>query len=217
MIQVTTDNYSLRKLIPKVIGEYASIDACEKLYSAYTEPWRTYHNKSHIVDMYTTFLAVVDEIYPENELWKDGILLMIFYHDTWYKVGREHGLNEKKSAEWALKDCGSYLQVPYKHVLPQGIEATVTHTLDGVDPSFHREVGLLLDLDLKTLGSPLPVFQEITEVIWKEYKPVYTREEFDTGRAIWARTFLERPFIYHTEWFKERFESQARKNLEALL
>ena len=142
---------------------------------------------------------------------------MIFYHDAWYKVGREQGLNEKMSAEWAFKDCGEYITVPFQQMLTQGIEATATHTLERVHPSHQREVGLLLDLDLKSLGVSSSLFEAITESIWQEYEPVATREEYDTGRAEWARTFLKRPFIYHTEWFIERFEDQARKNLKALI
>lgn len=217
MRKVNKDRHILAYEIPRTIGLYASPDACEKIYSAYVEQWRTYHNASHIVDMYTTCSAIIDHIDPDNLMWRNGIRLMIFYHDVWYKVGREFGLNENMSAEWALSDCGQYLENQYQQALHQGIKATATHTLENVDPEYHKEVELLLDLDLKCLGLPLPDFQVVTEAIWGEYEPVATREEYDTGRAQWAQSLLERTNIYHTDWFLEKFEKQARKNLRALL
>ena len=82
MTQTRIDNYSLARFIPQILGPYASVDSDKRLYSAYTEPWRTYHNASHIVDMYTTFQTVVEQIDPRS-LVSNKNFRMAFILEEW--------------------------------------------------------------------------------------------------------------------------------------
>ena len=185
----------------------------EILY-AYCEPWRTYHNADHIMHMLRrsrqSDINLTDEARQRLEL-------MILYHDVWYKLGRNAGENERRSAEWAVRDLSRSVSdntVRLKRCVSQGINATATHSLDKINPAYVEEIATLLDLDLWGLGQDPEHFKEDTEKVWREYQPIATREEFDAGRSLWARNFLtSRNKIYHTEPFLP-LEEMARYNLQ---
>lgn len=199
--------------VRKVLGYFDLESSCRAITSAYTESWRGYHNTTHILGM----LDALDMI-SEDELEvleRQIIALMVVYHDAWLKVRRNKGENELRSAEWAVRDLGSNAAPWLSDCVRQGILATATHSLDDVDPAYHKMVGILLDLDLRGIGMPYQAFQRDTEAIWKEFQPVYTRVEYDVGRAQWAASFLEHDRIYHTPHFAH-LEEQARSNLRRL-
>jgi predicted metal-dependent HD superfamily phosphohydrolase len=187
-----------------------------KLLLAYSESWRTYHNSAHILQMLELARSLDVDLSQEA---MERLELMILYHDAWYKVGRSAGENEKKSAEWAWDDLSQDERpeaLTRRRAVKQGILATATHSLDNINPEYVDEIATLLDLDLWGLGQSTERFQEDTEKVWREYQSIATRQEFDAGRAAWARSFLAaRKRIYHTEPFLH-LEDQARRNLEAL-
>lgn len=186
--------------------------AIDSVCEAYSEEWRKYHSIQHILGMLRG--AEQLSLSPDDRY---RLSLLIIYHDVWYKIAREPGENERMSAEWAIRDLEPYSRNHERlpALLRQGIEATITHTLDGVEQEFVEVVSYLLDLDLWSLGQPAAIFQENTEAIWREFEPRYTRAEFDRGRSAWAATFLQRPHIYYTPHFKH-LEAPARENLMAL-
>lgn len=188
-----------------------------QLIKAYTERWRTYHNHLHIWQM----LELADTL-DQSKKTRQRLNLLILYHDVWYKVLRTRGYNELCSIEWALADIstsqgfGPTELKRTRQVLRQGIIATIDHSLDKVDPDYVPEVALLLDLDLWILGQDYALFHKYNENVYGEYQPIFSREEFMTGRADWARSFLKRPKIYHTEKFLH-LEEKARQNLSRLI
>lgn len=203
--------------IQKVLNPFVVADgAHDRLFDAYNESWRTYHNSNHIMHMLERSRQS-DICLNDDELQRLG--LMILYHDAWYKVGRTVGENERRSAYWAnddlISDCSDET-IRLCSAVMQGIIATTTHSLDNIDSCYVKEVGILLDLDLWGLGQEPEAFKRDTEKVWGEYQTIVTREEFDAGRSDWARTILEsgKP-IYHTQLFLER-EEMALKNLKEL-
>ena len=186
--------------------------AIDRVCRAYSEQWRSYHTTKHILGMLNETPRLPLEISGQRFL-----CLLIIYHDVWYKISREPGENERMSAAWAVEDIKHYKEGPewLPALMQQGIEATITHTLEGVNEKSAELVAYLLDLDLWGLGQSPARFQEDTEAVWREFEPRYTRSEFDTGRSSWASTFLKRPQIYHTQHF-QHLEVQARENLLAL-
>lgn len=191
-------------------------DAAGRLLIAYSEPWRTYHNSSHIVQMLDLARSLDVDLGHEA---MERLELMILYHDAWYKVGRSAGENEKKSAEWAWNDLAQDDRpetLKLRRAVKQGILATATHSLDNINPDYVNEIATLLDLDLWGLGQSPERFHDDTEKVWREFQPIASREDFDKGRSAWARLFLEsRDRIYHTEPFLH-LEDQAKRNLEEL-
>ena len=166
----------------------------------YNEPWRRYHNKSHILKM----LDIVEEIIPVSILTPEERLLlqsMIIFHDVQYKLNREPGWNERESAAFAraclerAKAAESYIRM-----IEIGVLATITHSLDGVPEELHEVVGLLIDTDLRAgLGTNSTEFRYITINIGMEYDPLYTIVEYQTGRKKWAKGMLAREKIFLTE------------------
>jgi len=205
---------TLKEEAGRILAPYNVVPgAVERIVAAYNEPWRAYHNESHILQM-------LELASRENNLeTRQRLELLILYHDVWYKVGQQHGANENKSAEWAVADFGDVRgteTVRLTLMLSQGIVATATHTLDKVNPDYIEEVSLLLDLDLWGLGQPAEYFQTSTEAIWREYQPIATRKQYDEGRSAWAKSFLTRDGIYNVEPYLG-LERKARENLAALI
>lgn len=189
---------------------------------AYSESWRTYHNADHILKMF----RLLDSTPTANFLSSSETLAlhcMIIYHDVVYKLYPEEGWNECQSACIAivhLTEAG--LPIEIGRTVGAGIYTTITHTLDALDESppdsdiMRVPIAYLLDLDLAAgLGRSWEEFSANTELVWQEYQPVATREQFDLGRIAWAKSFLQRPKIFHTEQFAH-LEDPVRDNLRRL-
>lgn len=203
----------LALILPELIRAPITPAQRQRIINAYGEAWRHYHSTTHILTLRDQLHTIST---PElNEVQYATLTRILIYHDVWYKVGRERGENERKSAEWACNDLSPHLSEIELRGVEQGILATIDHTLDAVDTQYHAEVGLFLDLDLMGLGQSPDGFDQDTEEVWEEYRPIATRQEYDTGRRAWATQFLARERLYHTSHFAH-LEAQARRNLEAL-
>ncbi|NJN73962.1 MAG: N-methyl-D-aspartate receptor NMDAR2C subunit, partial [Limnothrix sp. RL_2_0] len=85
--------------------------------------------------------------------------------------------------------------------------ATQHHRADG-----DRDRQFLLDIDLAILGSTDDDFLRFDANIRREYLWV-PAEIYHQKRLAVLTTFFERPHIYHTPYFRDKYESQARQNL----
>jgi len=198
------------RFLPKLIHE-----PFEEILDAYNEPWRYYHSSRHILRMFKAAedSGLTDEITSSE---RQSLYLAILFHDVCYKVGRDIGLNESNSAEFTFKHCNmTRHNKPIIHSAVQAIEATIYHSLDGISNCNKMVTKTLLDLDLMGLGQSPESFMADTEDIWREYEPISTRSEYDTGRAKWAKSFLKRKILFHTSYFR-KLESRARRNLSEL-
>ena len=74
----------------------------------------------------------------------------------------------------------------------------------------------LIDIDLSILGAASNIFKEYENNIRKEYKWVpkyiYQKERFEV-----LKSFLRRKHIFYTELFREKYEHQARTNINSVL
>jgi predicted metal-dependent HD superfamily phosphohydrolase len=71
---------------------------------------------------------------------------------------------------------------------------------------------LARDIDLAVLGSRAGRYRAYERRIGREYARL-SPGLFRAGRAELLRGFLERPAIYATPFFRERWEQRARRNL----
>ncbi len=208
---------------PLVIAEYLktalptiSRKEIGTLLAAYSEHWRTYHNLYHIYRMVKSAETHFKSECDDDE-WR-ALLTMILYHDAVYKVGDAGKDNERASADMMADLIGTMdVTLWFELCAWAGIYATKTHNLDGVPEQYQKIVAMIIDLDLEGIGLTDEGFTQNTEAIWLEFQPIMIREKFDRGREEWARSFLSRPHIFHTELFREKYELQARRNLEHLL
>lgn len=174
----------------------------DRLKNAYSEPQRYYHNLQHIAEC----LAEFDEA---NNLTKEpaAVELALWFHDAVYDP--RAGNNEEQSAVLAtqcLQECG--VAPPMIDRVTQLIMTTKSHET-GTD----QDAKLMVDVDLSILGRDQKRFFEYENQIRKEYAWV-PASVFASKRAEILQRFLDRNHVFATERFRQKYEEQARKNLE---
>jgi predicted metal-dependent HD superfamily phosphohydrolase len=172
----------------------------QDLEKAYTSKSRYYHNLSHIEAMVCSF-----EEYKEELKFPNEVLYSIFYHDIVYKATRND--NEEKSADFAIKI------LPASTTLNSGLVydmicATKLHQKNDV-----IDTNWLIDFDLKILASDVNKYETYYQQIRKEYK-IYPDLLYKPGRKKALQHFLANDFIFQTEVFSDKYETQARLNIQ---
>ena len=177
----------------------------KELASRYAEPHRKYHTLRHLEECFAHFdgARALAEHAPEVELG-------LWFHDAIYEVKRDD--NEARSAAWARRSA-----------LEAGVPADACERVHAlVMATRHQALAqggdaqLLVDVDLSILGAAPQRFDEYERQIREEYTwvPAFL---FRRKRAAILEEFLARPSIFSTGHFRERFEEQARANLERSL
>lgn len=168
----------------------------------YSGKSRHYHNLSHLENMFEEIDSV------RNQIEKfDNISFSIFYHDIIYDATSK--LNEEKSADVVKERLESLgvnndkIQNIYEQIL-----ATKSHK-----KSDDEDTNFLLDADLSILGKSDEAYLEYTKQIRKEYS-IYPDFLYKPGRKKVLKHFLELENIFKTEYFRGKYEIQARKNIE---
>lgn len=176
-----------------------------QLFQAYSTPSRFYHTLAHIQDCLTQF----DQV-KALAAQPAAIELAIWFHDAIYDPKRSD--NEQKSAEWAsLALDQSGLSPALVQTVSQLILATRHDSQIG-----DLDGRLLVDIDLSILGQEESRFWQYSQNIRKEYSWVPV-SLYRQKRAAVLQGFLERDPIYSVEFFRERFEGQARTNLSGAI
>jgi len=176
-----------------------------RLAAAYAEPTRFYHTAQHIEDC----LTLLDATRTLAEL-ADEVEAAVWYHDAVYVAARTD--NEERSAELARASLREAQVAPE---IAERIKRLVLETRHE-KPPHEADAALLCDIDLSILGRSPEVFDLFERQIRREYAMV-PEPTYRTRRSEVLRKFLSRPTIYQTAWFRQRYESRARANLERSL
>ncbi len=184
------------------VGLEAETKTFTKLQRNYAQRHRKYHNAEHI----NSCLAHLDasrhadagNAYVEYALW---------FHDAIYNT--HSSKNEERSADWAVEVLRRSGANPEAAEFVESLIMATCHRTVPTESS-HQ---LLVDIDLSILGVSPERFGEFERQVRKEYWWV-PRSTFRQKRVAVLNTFLERPSVYATPEFRERFEQQARANLE---
>ncbi len=179
-----------------------SKEAFEMLAELYSAPRRFYHILSHIshclceLDKVKKFLENIDEV--EMAIW---------FHDAIYNIGLSdnEGLSSNLAEKW-LERMG--LKKEFIKRVSGLILLTKDHNVDGND----IDAKIFLDIDLSILGMPEAEFDEYEAGIRKEYIDI-PEEIFKERRAEILLGFADRKYIFSHEFFIERYDAVARKNL----
>jgi predicted metal-dependent HD superfamily phosphohydrolase len=184
---------------------HARAECFDQLYAAYKGPDRFYHGIGHIREC----LAELDSA---RELARDprAIELAIWFHDVVYDGRRTD--NEERSAEMARKCLGD---LGVADGLREEVRQLILYTRHDREPP-DLDGKIMVDIDLASLGRPAEVFDENTRLIRREY-PHVADADFARGRRDMLGRFLARPRIYHTDFFRDRYEAKARENLSRAL
>ena len=171
------------------------------LTTRYSEPHRAYHTLEHIGHC-------LDEFEQVRQLATnpDAVELALWYHDAIYDTKTKN--SEERSATLAV-EVARNASLPDN--LGQSVANLITatkHTSAPTDP----DVQLLVDIDLSILGQSEEKFDEYELQVRKEYEWV-PKDAFVVGRSTILKSFLDRPTIYSTEFFRNKYETQARRNI----
>jgi predicted metal-dependent HD superfamily phosphohydrolase len=191
-----------RRLWMRLGGRDDSAVSFLKLKHGYAEPHRHYHNAAHITDCLEQFDGA-----RRMAEQPDEVEAAIWFHDAVYDPRAND--NEVRSAEWAIREL---VQAGVDTEVIERIAALIRATQHNVPPAT-RDSELLLDVDLSILGRVAEEFAAYDRAIRQEYGWV-PEESYRVGRAKVLGSFLNRPCIYSTVHFQDKFEVEARRNLE---
>ena len=180
-------------------------DAARQLVAMYQDPIRLYHNLAHIRHCLNEF----DSARQHSE-HPDALEAAIWFHDAVYDSTRTD--NEQRSADLArdvLRACGA--DAAFANEVADLIMVTLHDR-----PPRSRDGQLLADIDLSGLGQPPAGFDRDGDAIRNEYRHV-PDPIFNAARVAMLRRFLDRPHIYYTAVFQDRYELTARANLQRSL
>lgn len=190
----------------------------EALRMAYQTPHRDYHSLDHVLEVLRHYRDVADGPGWSRpvEVW-----LAVLYHDAIYDAGRRD--NEARSAELAVEQVGRWLPEAGVDVgrVAALIELTARHGQHlpgdfgvGADADDSRH---FLDCDMAILGAAPEVFDAYDQAIADEYRGHVPGWLFRRNRRRFLKALLERPRIFLSDLFHERYDARARANLRRTL
>jgi len=187
------------------LGFSDNLAVFSELYTAYSEPHRRYHTVKHID-------AVLKHLDSASALIEniEQVELALWFHDAVYAPFSSS--NERDSARWAvqfLRDNNASTS------MIDNVETLIMATVHSAKAR-NADEALLVDIDLSILGVKPEVYQQFESDVRFEYRRVpyflYKKKRKEV-----LQSFLSRETIYQSEFFIDKFEVQARVNLQAAL
>ena len=181
----------------------------DALQAAYASPPRAYHNFQHVQEVLRHYHEVA-----AGPGWRQPaeVGLAVLYHDAIYEAGRRD--NETRSAELAVTHVSRWWPtagIDAQRVV-ELIELTARHgTLQPADVD--DEAALFLDCDMAILGAEPALFDAYDRGIAAEYRGHVPAWLFKLNRRRFLKALLARPRIYLSDFFHQRYDTQARRNL----
>jgi predicted metal-dependent HD superfamily phosphohydrolase len=182
-------------------------DLLPELVRRYAEPHRVYHGIDHITALAQLFMDVA-----HGPGWRAPIevALAILFHDAIYEPGRSD--NEDRSAELAietLRDAPINQAVDIDRIAEM-IRATKSH--DQLTHANDHDLAHFIDADMAIIGTPPHVYDAYAQAVRREFASIPS-PMFNRGREAFLTKQLARTALFHTPWFRARYEDAARANL----
>ncbi len=174
-----------------------------ELYRRYTAPYRRYHNLGHIEDC----LRLADEVAPLL-IDRDAVEFGLWFHDAVYDIGVT--TNEWRSAELFLEVSAGAPFVFRNRVCGHILATRHMETARGNDRCF------IVDIDLSGFGAPWEEFMR-NGALLREESSEQPDDRYHAGQVIFLSALQRRRHFFRTEYFRERYETIARANLDRLL
>lgn len=172
-----------------------------RLLDGYAEPWRHYHTFDHIRHCLAMFDTCRDRIDDP-----DAVELAVWFHDVIFEPGNPD--NEALSAELYAELSDTVHSSRTRTQVHRLIMAT-RHNGDALHD---EDAKYMVDIDLSSFGLPWDVFLRDSENLRREAGDLSDTEFYQ--KAIGFHDYLQaRERFFQTDFFAERFESRARKNI----
>ncbi|MBK1895586.1 HD domain-containing protein [Chryseobacterium paridis] len=174
----------------------------QEIETSYSHKGRYYHNLEHLSNIFSELELVETHISNFS-----NISFSVFYHDIIYDASSK--MNEEKSAGIATIRLQK-LNMEQKSIdeVFEQILATKSH-----QGSADNDTNYLLDADLSILGKDTETYMDYTKKIRKEYG-IYPDLLYKPGRKKVLKYFLELEHIFKSDYFKNKYENQARVNIK---
>jgi predicted metal-dependent HD superfamily phosphohydrolase len=176
----------------------------EDLVGRYTEPGRHYHGWAHLAHCLQEFDRAAAQMENPN-----AVELALWFHDAVYVPGAVD--NEQRSAELFRQRGNPW----FSPTLVEKVCELILITMHRQSPDEDDE-SYVVDIDLSSfavqwsnfLGDARNVRKEQADVPDSAYYPAHAK---------FLKMLLNRPSIFHTAFFYERYEESARQNINRLL
>lgn len=192
-----------QRCIPRQVNMNATT-IYEDLVRRYSEPGRFYHSWAHLTHCLHEFDRAASLI--ENP---DAVELALWFHDAVYEPGTVD--NEKRSAE-LFSQWGS---IGFPPLFVEKVCGLILITMHRQRPEEGDE-SFVADIDLSSFGVDWPAFLRDTLNVRKEQADV-PDEFYYPAHARFLNMLLDRPRIFHTDFFYGIYEETARRNINRLL
>ena len=200
---------NLRKIFLNIVNHLGNPEKVGNTWTEIVARYKTPPRFYHTFEGHISFCLREMEIAPINLIHnKEAVAMALLLHDAVMDFSRSD--NEKQSAILALH-LGQQLEIPipFLRLVARLIRATKHHYQCD---SENQDQKIVMDIDLAILGQKQDDFNKYEKNIRREYAFV-PEVLFKSQRVAILESFLQRPFIYQTKYFQEKYESQARQNL----
>ncbi len=188
------------------LGAVGNADArYARLSSLYAQPHRAYHTLEHIETLFAEFDAARQLSERPEE-----VEYAIWFHDAIYDARNDD--NEERSADLAAEVA---VEIGLSAAFAASVQALIIATKH-VDVPTAPDARLVVDCDLAPLGCSAEQFRENGKRVRQEYAWI-PEEQYIAGLTAFLQQFLDRPHIYCTDLFRDKYEAQARRNLQSTL
>ncbi|WP_077438607.1 hypothetical protein [Sphingobacterium sp. CZ-UAM] len=177
------------------------IESCwNEIIASYSDQRRSYHTLTHLQHF-------SDQLnFCKNQLsdYSTAYLAMIYHDIVYFTID---GTNEEKSAIVAVSHLNKLDYPAYLISLcSEMILATKTHAGNS-----SSDINYFIDADMSILGADWGSYEKYAAGIRKEYgDSIY----FDRGRKQILQHFLNMERIFKTDLFFDKYEQQARINIQ---
>jgi predicted metal-dependent HD superfamily phosphohydrolase len=196
--------------VPEVTAHDPLLEAA---LAHHRQPHRAYHDERHVLELLELARAYAPDLSAAERL-------AILFHDAVYVPGAPRGSNEALSALlmratiFALAQAGT-LTAPAAADIDTA-DMIIRATTHAAPPP--AAAARVCDLDLWRLAAPWDDFCRHAEDIRREFRFLHASDAaFWEARRAFYRSMLEKPAIFATEDFRQRFEPQARTNLQCAI
>jgi len=164
---------------------------------------RRYHGLSHLAFLFQEIEALTDQIRDLPRLTYAS-----WFHNAIYKSWRTD--NEARSAEWAQTALARMGASPE---LGERVQGLILATADQDRDDLDHDDALFLDMDCAILGASSERYDQYARQVRQEHVwPL--GGGYRKGRIAFLTARLNRDALFQTDHYAERFEAQARANLE---
>jgi predicted metal-dependent HD superfamily phosphohydrolase len=197
----------LKEIFIELLTKYTDNDRVRnelwtEIEKNYSSKKRHYHTLEHLDNL----LSQLTDVKSEIQNW-ETILFTLFYHDIIYNSIKSD--NEEKSAELAEKRMKQISVSKDKiELCKKQILATKSHIR-----STDNDTNYFTDADLSVLGQNWETYLLYYKNVRKEYS-IYPALVYNPGRKKVLNHFLSMDRIFKTDFFYNKFETQAKLNLQ---